>query len=376
MKVGFMLKSLANAFFEQTLFIVVLLIELILALLIKLPAITAIDFNVLAFLCILMLISAGLEKEAFLEKIATNMIEHYHTERKIAISMIITTMLIAMFVTNDVALITVVPITLIISKKGNFNPLKIIVLETIAANFGGSFTPMGNPQNIFLYNFYHLRFGDFMLNMMPFFVICLCLSLLITLTLDRNRMPFDKENVQLKNKKNILVYLTLLVLVLLTLFNLINLQHVFVLTLLSVFLIDKKLFAKVDYFLLGTFVLFFIIIDQIESLPIISELATHFVSSEIGTMVSASLFSQLISNVPSAILIAPFSQHAQALVIGVSIGGFGTTIASLANLISYKYYINQFRLKEDRKNYLLFFHVTNFAFLIILLISFIAFYYS
>lgn len=366
-----MLKPIVNLLFEQTLFLIALIISFLLSVSVKLPSFASIDFNVLAFLSVLMLISAGLEKEKFLEKIATTMIERNHTEKKIAISMILTTMIIAMFFTNDVALITVVPITLIISQKGNFNPLKIIVLETIAANFGGSFTPMGNPQNIFLYNYYHLSFGDFMINMIPFFSICLSLSLIMTLTLDQNKIPFERQKVNLANKVNIAIYLFILLLVLLTMFHVISLLYVFVIAIILFGFVDRNLFKQIDYFLLGTFILFFIIIDQISAISYIKEIANTLVDSEIGTLVSASIFSQFMSNVPSAILIAPFSQHAFALVIGVSIGGFGTTIASLANLISYKYYVNQFKSKKEQYRYLSYFHKLNFIFLVVLLAIFV-----
>ncbi len=368
-----MLKPIVNLLFEQTLFLIALIITILLSASVKLPSFASIDFKVLAFLSVLMLISAGLEKEKFLEKIATTMIERNHTEKKIAISMILTTMIIAMFFTNDVALITVVPITLIISQKGNFNPLKIIVLETIAANFGGSFTPMGNPQNIFLYNYYHLSFADFMINMIPFFSICLSLSLILAQKLDQNKIPFERQQVNLANKINIAIYLFILLLVLFAMFHIIPLLYVFVIAIVLFVFVDRNLFKQIDYFLLGTFILFFIIIDQISSISYIKDIANSFVNSETSTLVSASIFSQFISNVPSAILIAPFSQHAFALVIGVSIGGFGTTIASLANLISYKYYANQFKSRKEQHHYLSYFHKLNLLFLAVLLTLYVSF---
>lgn len=363
-----MLKSFFNKIFEETLFLIVAVFVIVFSFLIKKPDFCSADYGVIAFLCVLMLISLGLEKEHFLDKIAVTVIDQNHSERKIGAAMMITTAVIAMFVTNDVALITVVPITLIIARKGDFDPFRIIVIETAAANFGGSLTPMGNPQNIFLYHYYKFEPLQFIRAMSPFFLICIAISIMVIFRLSDRKIDFEDEEVEIQNKRKVMIYLSLLLLTLLTVFRLIDIETTFFVTIVTVLVIDGKLFLNLDYFLLATFLLFFVMIDQISAVEQVREIASDLVGSKINTMVTASLLSQAISNVPAAILTAPFTKEGQTLVTGVSIGGFGTLIASLANLISYKFYSNQYQDRRMKNNYLIYFHKVNILYLCILLL--------
>jgi len=369
-----MLKSFFNKVFEESLLVIAAVLTVAFSIFIKKPDLLAVDYGVIAFLCVLMLISLGLEQECFLDKIAVTVIDKNHTEQRIAVAMMATTAVIAMLVTNDVALITVVPITLIIARKGGFDPFRIIVLETAAANFGGSLTPMGNPQNIFLYHYYRLEPLGFLRAMLPFLVVCLVISFFVIFGLRSRRIEFEDEKADIRSRAKVLIYLALLALVLLTVFRIVDIRLTFGITVLTVLLTDRKLFRNLDFSLLATFVLFFVIIDQISAVDAVRDTAAAVAGSRLNTFLASALFSQAISNVPAAILNAPFTQEGYALVTGVSVGGFGTLIASLANLISYKFYASQYQDRRMSRKYLIYFHKINLLYLAVLIAVFSALY--
>ncbi|HAS74246.1 MAG TPA: anion transporter, partial [Clostridiales bacterium UBA8960] len=146
--------------------------------------IEAIDFNVIGILVTLMLISLTFEKYHLLDYLAVAVLNRADSERKTAIFMILLTAVLGMLITNDVALITVVPITISMSKKVGINPYKLIVLEALSANIGSSLTPFGNPQNLFLYNFFKFDFFAFLYSVSIFVIVGLLLLVVPVLFLD------------------------------------------------------------------------------------------------------------------------------------------------------------------------------------------------
>lgn len=329
----------------------------------RLPDIGSIDWKVLAALFDLMLISLALEKYRLLDKIALWALESFSGNRRITAAMIATTALIAMLITNDVALLTVVPLTIIIGKKANFDPYKVIIMETAAANIGSSLTPFGNPQNLYLYEFYHVPTVQFFSITAVFAATGLALLFAINALGKGGKLKFQRELIKISNRKLLALYIVLFVLILLAIIRVLDYRVITIITILAFVIFDRRLFGKVDYFLLGTFVFFFLFVNNVTHIEFIRNTATVLLTTPVQVLATSALLSQVISNVPTAILLSPFTKEYSALLLGVSIGGLGTMVASLANLISYKLYSKEY--KKDRYNRL--FYPMNFMLLAILL---------
>lgn len=347
---------------EESLFFIILSFTLVTCLF-RLPAIESINFSVLMALSNLMLISAALESQNVLESVAITIIKHKNTERSISLTMIGITSVLAMFLTNDVALITMVPITIIASKKGSFDPYKIVIYETLAANIGSSLTPFGNPQNIYLYNYYGLNFISFLRTMLPFVSVGMIILACISFKTSTQPLVFNITSAKIKSFPKTIYYFLLLFLVLLSIAHIISDFHVSLIVFISILILDGELIKKIDFFLLGTFVLFFFFVDNLMAFLPSAHHLTQLINSPSKTILVGFLTSQVLSNVPSAILFSPFAANPTALLYGVSLGGFGTLIASLANLIAYKLYSKEFKNPQ----YMKYFLMVNIIMIIILL---------
>ena len=329
----------------------------------RLPDIESIDWKVIAALFNLMLVSLALEEYKLLDKIAVKALVSFGNTKRITAAMIGTTALIAMLVTNDVALITVVPLTIVMAKKAGFDPYEMIILETVAANIGSSLTPFGNPQNLYLYSFYKIPTFEFFTVTSVFVLIGMVMLFIINLFHHNKRLHFDEEVIHITDRRRVGVYIIALVLILLSIIRLLDYRLVTLVTVLIFALLDRKLFLKVDYFLLGTFIMFFLFVDNVTHMDYIINTASSLLTSPIRVLVTSVVLSQGISNVPAAILLSAFTRYHKALLLGVSIGGMGTMVASLANLISYKLYAKEY--SKERYNRL--FYPLNFILLLVLL---------
>lgn len=352
-----------NKLKDELVFIIVLLLTLATSFMIS-PHIETIDWKVIFSLFNLMLIAQALEKYHLLDKIALSILKKFQTPRNIALAMIGTTAFIAMFITNDVALITVVPLTIIIAKRANFDPYRIIVLETAAANIGSSLTPFGNPQNLYLYTYYHINTKEFLHITLPVVLIGLFFLLIINLFNHRSKLTYTVKPIIIEAKTRLLLYLICFILVILSILRLLNYQMISVIILFIFLCLDKNLIFKVDYFLLGTFLCFFIFIDNITRIGAVQAFAVNYLTSPYRVLSIAALLSQCISNVPAAILLSPFTHQYSSLLVGVSVGGLGTMIASLANLISFKLYIKNYSPTKYR---VYFYAVNSILFLVMYL---------
>jgi len=336
-----MLKNFFDKLSEEIVF-VVLLFLLVITMFFRIPSIKSIDLSVIAALFNLMLVAIAFEYENFLDFIALSAVKRFHTEKKLTLAMIVTSIFISMFMTNDVALLTLVPITILIGKKGNFNPYKIVVFETIAANLGSSLTPFGNPQNIFIFNYFKLNSLEFFKMSLPFAFISVATMLIFVNFTSSEKIEFEINRIEIKSKKRVFIYGILFLIAILSIIHVLPYKIVTPLIFICFFIINKKLILNVDYFLLGTFVLFFLLIDNISSFEGLKQIFADILNSDKKIMWYSSISSQFISNVPTAILFSPFIDSVKALFFGVSLGGLGTLIASLANLISYKLYMKEF----------------------------------
>ena len=328
------------------------------------PKLEYIDFAVLSILLSLMLVVAGLKSVSFLDWTARELLKRCASWRSVVLALVGVTYVSSMFVTNDVALITFVPLALIIGRALKRDVARVIILQTLAANLGSMVTPPGNPQNLFLYAHYHYTAASFFAVMaVPGLLSIIYLGLLIwrgrnealTLELPQQAKPAFWQTVLL---------LALLALNIAAVLHWVDKTLALGITVAYVMLKQRRLLLEVDYSLLVTFVGFFIFIGNISHTSLALYLKQSLLGTAAGTYVAGVLASQFISNVPAAMLLAGLTTEADALLLGVNIGGLGTLIASMASVISYKLFVAEHPYQAG--TYLRTFLYYNFAGLVLL----------
>lgn len=299
-----------------------------------------IDFHVLALLFSLMLVVAGLQKSGAFTLITDKLLERVKSTRSLAAVLVGVCFFTSMLITNDVALITFVPLSLMLlgQEKDEKLLMLVVVLQTIAANLGSGLTPLGNPQNLYLYSLSGMSLGEF-------FSVMLLPTLLSAILLTGAVMLIrPREITQSKSNdaggevtlKKLLPWLLLFGLCMLAVLHLVHYLVMLAIVSVAVILLDRSLLRKADYGLLLTFVGFFVFIGNVKNIPAVSDVLSSLVTGrELGVGV---LLSQVISNVPAAMLLSGFTENYSALLVGVNLGGLGTLIASMASMISYKIY--------------------------------------
>ena len=323
----------------------VLVIAVTLAILssfISIPKMSYIDFKVLILLFNLMVVVAAFKELKVLDSIAIGLLKKCNTYTSISLALVFITFISSMIVTNDVALITFVPLSIVIARKANINVLKIVVFQTLAANLGSSFTPMGNPQNLFIYSFYNLSPIDFFKITLPIVILAVLFLVLLVFKDKKMNLSLDLEDVKIDNKRDVYLFSGLFLIILLSVFHVIDYKVTFLITIVMVLILNKKLFSQVDYSLLITFIGFFIFVGNISTMDVVKNFMEGILNSPKSTFLASVLSSQVISNVPATMLLSGFTNHFKELLLGVNIGGMGTLIASLASVISYKIYASEF----------------------------------
>lgn len=330
---------------------IVLVIAIVLAItssFISIPKLSYIDFKVLILLFNLMIAVAAFKELKVLDSIAIGLLKKCNTYTSISFALVFITFIASMIVTNDVALITFVPLSIVIARKANIDVLKIVIFQTLAANLGSSFTPMGNPQNLFIYSYYDLSPIDFLKITLPIVILAIVFLSILIIKDKKMKLKLDLSDVIMENKKDVILFSLLFVIILLSVFHLIDYKITFIITIVTVLILNKRLFKEVDYSLLLTFTGFFIFIGNISTMDVVRNFMENILNSEKSTFISSILASQIISNVPATMLLSGFTNHFKELLLGVNIGGTGTLIASLASVISYKIYTSEFKDNNDR----------------------------
>lgn len=299
------------------------------------PKASYIDWQVLGVLLSLMLVVSGLKSVKLLDYLALRLLKSCTAYRQVTLALVGITFAASMFVTNDVALITFVPLTLVIGKRAHMDMAQVIILQTLAANLGSMLTPCGNPQNLFLYAHYdYTAAGFFGVMAWPTLMAVVLIGILIYRRRDAV-LTLKLPVLQRPDIRLTAVYLVLLVLNLAAVLHVVDKMLALAVTAGAVLLLNRKLFVQVDYVLLVTFMGFFIFTGNIAHTDAVKYLQS-ILGTAGGTYLAGALASQFISNVPAAMLLAGFTHEADALLLGVNIGGLGTLIASMASLISYK----------------------------------------
>ena len=325
--------------------------------------ISYIDFKTLGLLLSLMFVTAGLQECRVFEKIGDALLERTKGLKGLKTVLVFLCFFSGMLVTNDVALITFVPFTLYVLKKAHYEKHIgfVVILQTIAANLGSMLTPFGNPQNLYLFSESGMSAGDFFKATIPYVAFAAVLLLVCCLfgKKDAGEISGDLGEVTMKKGKAA-IYAVLFVVCIATVFGLMPYYITLLIVLLSALIMDRTLYCKVDYSLILTFIGFFIFIGNMGKIDAVSTFLSNVVA---GREILVSIVSsQVISNVPAALLLSGFTDEYELLLVGLNIGGLGTLIASMANLISFKIYAKEY--PQDKGGYMGKFTVACVAFLI------------
>ena len=404
-----MLKTLFSFLKKQIIFVISLFLAIFSTIIFRPQAaeiLSAIDFRSLSILFCLMAVVQCFSINVAFSFISIKIISSIKKTWNLIFALVSICFFFSMFITNDVALITFVPLTIsILTTAGLSNLICItIVLETLAANLGSMLTPVGNPQNLYLFNLMGLDVFSFMKIMLPYSVLSFLLLVLCILigkffagrkmagggkfpgggkmstgkknppacerpsgaaseriVVSKSSARFSKSQISF-SKIKIIIFSLLAIISLATVFNLIpyfiSLPIVFV----TVLFTEKKALGKVDYILLLTFIGFFIFTGNLSHSPKISSFISSILQNR--EILCGIFSSQVISNVPAALLLSTFTKNLRDLTIGVNLGGLGTLIASMASLISFKFYGGVEGAKTGK--YLAVFTGLNVLFLLIL----------
>ena len=328
-----------------------------------------IDFHTLALLFALMAVMAGLQELGLFRDLGEAMLNRTRTTRQLEGVLLFLPFFSSMIVTNDVALITFVPFAIEVLRMAGQEKrlIPVVAMQTIAANLGSMTTPIGNPQNLYLYSRYGLSLGDFFSTMLPLTVgsaVLILVFLLMTPSKELVMLPMDSAPAAAPSKKRrCAMYAALFVLCLLAVAKVLSVWAAAGVVLVALFFYDQRALRCVDYNLLLTFVGFFLFVGNLGALP---AFRSFFQQILLGReLVCSVAVSQVISNVPAALLLSGFTDNARALLIGTNLGGLGTLIASMASLISFKALSKA--LPREKGRYLAWFTVSNLIFLAALL---------
>lgn len=333
-----------------------------------------INSRVLAILFCLMLIVAALSRIGTFNVLTNKLLSKVKTLRGISLLMSLMAFFMSMFLTNDVSLVTLVPFAIMVLEPFGENRklMYTLIIMTVAANLGSMLTPIGNPQNLYLYEQYKVGLGEFLYLMLPYSLLSLAIVVTLTFILIRETKELPKVAKQFDEHislTKLLIYIALFIFNILTVVGVVHYLVSLLVTMVVMMIMDRRSFLKVDYNLLLTFVFFFILIGNIGRMEAVTGTLSGLVSR--NPVPAAILSSQIISNVPAAMLLSAFTQDGKALIIGTNLGGLGTLIASMASLITYRFHASFSKNNKDngngiQENYILNFTWINIAALLLL----------
>lgn len=317
-------------FFKREIVFSISLILAIISCFFARPSIDYINWDTIILLFAIMLVVEILKNLAIFEMLVRKLLAKISNTRELVFILVFTCFFSSIFITNDVSLIIFVPFSILAFKKVDRIDLIIltVTLQTIAANVGCMVLPIGAPHNIVMYTVSHIPFESFFILLLPYVLVSI-VFLMISLFF----VPTDKINLPKFNKIEF------------------DGSNFF-----------KRVFWGIDYYLLLTFIALFILIGNLESIPVFNLLFKKLIVG--NEVLWGILSSQIISNVPAAMLLSGFSTNYESIIVGINIGGFGTLIASMANLISFKILVRE--CDEFKVRYFVIFTVLNVILLVVL----------
>ena len=307
------------------------------------------EVNTLACIFLLLLVIAGLSRIQFFEKVARIIVKKFKNTRSIIMCLIFVTYISAMVNANDMSLLTFLPLSYIVLKyTGNLRYLAFtFIMQNIASNLGGMITPIGNPQNLYIFSYYHMGVLEFFKIMALPTLFALILIVAVCLFIKKQPLEF-KDNTENKfDAKRAIVYGALFVLTILVVIRVIPWWIAFAVILIAMLICDKKAFVKVDYSIPMIFVFFFIFSGNMARIPAVTEFLQSMV--EKNTYITAYLSCQLISNVPTAVLLSKFTLDYASLLVAVNVASLGIIFSSLSGVIALKEYMKFSRQEKFKK---------------------------
>ena len=321
------------------------------------------DFKTLTCLFCVLAVVCALKNVNFFYILAQEIVKKFKNARRAVIALVYITFIGSMFIANDMALLTFLPLGyMILTTTGKEKYMAVtFILQNIAANLGGMLTPFGNPQNLFLYTKFNIPTLEFVSIMLTPFVIAIVLITLCCLFIKPEPLEFSGVSYRIDRKRTSF-YLLLFALSIIIVFRVIPYWIGLVVIPLCLVFSDRKALVMVDYGLLGTFAAFFVFAGNMARIPAVQEFFSNLLQK--NTLIFSILSCQFISNVPSAVLLSQFTENYRDLLLGVNIGGAGTLIASLASLITFREYIKS--NPTEGFYYVALFSAFNFGFVIVL----------
>ena len=322
------------------------------------------DYKTLTCLFCVLAVVCALKNINFFYILARKVVQMFKTARMSILVLVYITFIGSMLIANDMALLTFLPLGyFVLTTTGKEKYMAFtFIMQNIAANLGGMLTPFGNPQNLYLYSKYNIPNLEFMQIMAPPFILSVILITICCIVFVKSEpLELKDEKIELNPKRTVL-YLILFAFSIAIVFRGIPYWTGLIVIPAVLVFADRKALKMVDYGLLFTFVFFFIFAGNMARIDAVRNLFSVLLNK--STLLFSVLSCQVISNVPSAILLSQFTQNYSELLVGVNIGGVGTLISSLASLITFREYVKHNPGKTGY--YIGMFSLFNFSFLIIL----------
>ncbi len=318
-----------------------------------------VDWHTVLNLAGLLIVVTAIKESAFFGRFSRRLLAKTGTERGLAFAIVAMSGILAMFLTNDIALFITVPLTLGFRDVIENDVKKLIIFQAIAVNVGSALTPVGNPQNLFLWHRWDISFFRFIMEMAPlFFVMSVVLVVFVWISFPPKKLSFHRK--QRKNGVDTRMFILSIVVLAGFIASIeIDVAYYALAAVVFIYLIFyRKIFIKTDWVLLLLFMVMFIDFHLMSRVPFVAKLVTHFdLTHASGNFFSSLLFSQVMSNVPATIFMSKFSTGWLAIAYGVNVGGNGLMLASLANIIALRF--------VKRKNIWLAFHKYSIPYLLI-----------
>lgn len=333
-----------------------------------------INYKTICILFALMAVMEGFKKTGVFSTVSGILLERAKGIRTVVLILVYLCFFLSMFITNDVSLITFVPLSIAVLSMAGESVKKrllvpVIVIQTVAANLGSMLFPMGNPQNLYLYGISGMKLWKFILLLLPYTGIAFAVITLWSVFICKNvsseiKIPQTERNLSLRQ---INIYSGLFVICVLSVAGIVYYIVAMVFVVAVILICDRKIFRTIDYSLLLTFIFLFVFIGNMGRVDAVDNFLIGITNG--NEFIVSVLASQIISNVPCAILLSGFTDNYQALIAGTNIGGLGTLIASMASLISFKNATKE--CPEMKGRYFAYFTVSN----ILLLLLFVLIYF-
>ena len=323
------------------------------------------DLDTLSCLFCTLAVVSALKRRRFFEWLATGIVTAFGNMRRVTFALVFVTYFGSMIMANDMALITFLPLGwLVLSSCGKTRYTAFVfVMQNVAANLGGMLTPFGNPQNLYLYSFFEIDAGEFFAIMAIPFAVAFVLIAGTCLVVKPEPIRLETHPEPAPPVWRMIVYFVLFALSVMIVFRVFPYYVGLIVVTVALAILEPKCFLRVDYGLLLTFCAFFVFSGNLARIPAVRDLLASVVA--MSPLLVGTATCQVISNVPSAVLLSRFTTDYRHLLIAVNIGGLGTPVSSLASLIT----LGEYRKREPGKTlrYLGLFSLINFSYLAVLI---------